>query len=54
MHGDLFVLGDDLVLYSSLLWYDTVFFEGMVVECEYVFVVRFWSDGMLRLMVYEY
>jgi hypothetical protein len=48
-HGDPFVPGDDLALYSSPLWRDTTL-DGR----EGVFAARFWGDGTARLSAYEY
>lgn len=53
-HGDPFVPGDDLALYSSPLWHDTALSEGTPAEREGVFAARFWSDGTPRLTAYEY
>ncbi|AKF06411.1 ammonia-forming cytochrome c nitrite reductase subunit c552 [Sandaracinus amylolyticus] len=53
-HGDPFVPGDDLALYSSPLWHDTVLSEGTLAEREGVFAARFWGDGTPRLTAYEY
>jgi len=48
-HGDPFVPGDDLSLYTSPLWQDTPL-DGR----EGVFASRFWADGTARLSAYEY
>ncbi len=48
-HGDPFVPGDDLALYSSPLWHDTT-----LEERERAFEARFWGDGTARLTAYEY
>ena len=48
-HGDPFVPGDDLALYSSPLWHDTT-----IGEVERAFEPRFWGDGTARLTAYEY
>ena len=48
-HGDPFVPGDDLALYSSPLWRDTTLGDD-----EGVFEARFWADGTPRLTAYEY
>jgi hypothetical protein len=48
-HGDPFVPGDNLGLYSSPLWQGTTL-SG---EAE-VFAARFWADGTPRLTAYEY
>ena len=47
-HGDPFVPGDDLALYSEPLWRDTT------LHGEAVFAERFWPDGTPRLTAYEY
>lgn len=47
-HGDPFVPGDDLALYSAPLFIDTTLRD------EEVFGDRFWSDGTPRLTAYEY
>jgi predicted CXXCH cytochrome family protein len=47
-HGDPFVPGDDLALYSAPLFIDTT------LHGEEVFGARFWSDGTPRLTAYEY
>jgi predicted CXXCH cytochrome family protein len=48
-HGDPFVPGDDLALYSAPLWRDTSL-AGQVGT----FAPRFWADGTPRLTAYEY
>src|SRR6185295_11222494 len=48
-HGDPFVPGDDLGLYSAPLWRDT----SLAGEPD-VFAARFWSDGTPRLTAYGY
>src|SRR5205814_5274457 len=48
-HGDPFVAGDDLGLYSSPLWRDTP--RGADPAA---FAARFWDDGTPRLTAYEY
>jgi len=48
-HGDPFVPGDDLSLYSSPLWRDTP--QG---NDRTAFAARFWDDGTPRLTAYEY
>ncbi len=48
-HGDPFVPGDDLALYSAPLWHDT----EQNGEAG-VFAARFWRDGTARLTAYEY
>lgn len=47
-HGDPFVPGDDLALYSAPLWRDTT------LHGEAAFEPRFWRDGTPRLTAYEY
>ncbi len=47
-HGDPFVAGDDLALYSAPLWRDTT------LHGEPAFSARFWADGTPRLTAYEY
>lgn len=47
-HGDPFVPGDDLAIYSAPLFVDTT------LHGEEVFAARFWSDGTPRLTAYEY
>jgi hypothetical protein len=49
VHGDPFVPGDDLAMYSSPLWHDT-----SLGEHERAFEARFWGDGTARLTAYEY
>jgi predicted CXXCH cytochrome family protein len=48
-HGDPFVAGDDLALYSAPLWRDT----PLAGDRE-AFAARFWRDGTPRLTAYEY
>ncbi len=48
-HGDPFVPGEDLALYSAPLWRDTTL-QGQ----GGVFAARFWRDGTPRLTAYEY
>ncbi|MBC8133081.1 MAG: hypothetical protein H7X95_08885 [Deltaproteobacteria bacterium] len=48
-HGDPFVPGDDLALYSAPLWRDTPL-GGQ----RGIFAARFWDDGTPRLTAYEY
>jgi hypothetical protein len=48
-HGDPFVPGDDLGLYSSPLWRDTPSGDDRT-----AFATRFWDDGTPRLTAYEY
>ncbi|MFT3922667.1 MAG: cytochrome c3 family protein [Myxococcales bacterium] len=48
-HGDPFVPGEDLALYSAPLWRDTTL-QGH----SSVFEARFWEDGTPRLTAYEY
>ena len=48
-HGDPFVPGDDLALYSSPLWHDTPLGGDAR-----AFATRFWDDGTARLTAYEY
>jgi hypothetical protein len=48
-HGDPFVPGEDLALYSAPLWRDTTLREEAG-----VFEPRFWGDGTARLTAYEY
>jgi hypothetical protein len=48
-HGDPFVPGDDLALYSSPLWGDTP-----LAQDPRPFAARFWDDGTARLTAYEY
>jgi len=48
-HGDPFVPGDDLALYSEPLWQGTTL-RGQAG----VFAARFWDDGTARLTAYEY
>jgi predicted CXXCH cytochrome family protein len=48
-HGDPFVPGEDLALYSAPLWHDTTLREEAG-----VFEARFWGDGTARLTAYEY
>jgi hypothetical protein len=48
-HGDPFVAGDDLALYSAPLWRDT----SLAGDRE-AFAARFWDDGTPRLTAYEY
>jgi hypothetical protein len=48
-HGDPFVPGDDLALYSSPLWRDTALGGD-----RRAFSARFWEDGTPRLTAYEY
>lgn len=48
-HGDPFVPGDDLGLYSSPLWRDTPRGDDRT-----AFAARFWDDGTPRLTAYEY
>jgi hypothetical protein len=48
-HGDPFVAGDDLALYSAPLWRDT----PLAGDRE-AFAARFWDDGTPRLTAYEY
>lgn len=49
VHGDPFVPGEDLALYSAPLWRDTTL-QGQA----RVFESRFWGDGTPRLTAYEY
>ena len=48
-HGDPFIPGEDLALYSAPLWRDTTL-RGE----SGLFEARFWSDGTPRLTAYEY
>lgn len=48
-HGDPFVPGEDLSLYSAPLWRDTTLNDEPG-----VFAARFWTDGTPRLTAYEY
>ncbi len=48
-HGDPFVPGDDLALYTSPLWRDTPLGGDRG-----AFAERFWADGTPRLTAYEY
>jgi predicted CXXCH cytochrome family protein len=48
-HGDPFVPGDDLALYSAPLWRDTP-----LAGDRHAFAARFWDDGTPRLTAYEY
>jgi predicted CXXCH cytochrome family protein len=48
-HGDPFVPGDDLALYSAPLWQDTSMGQQRA-----PFAARFWADGTPRLTAYEY
>jgi len=48
-HGDPFVPGDDLGLYTSPLWRDTALGDDRE-----AFAARFWPDGTPRLTAYEY
>lgn len=48
-HGDPFVPGEDLALYSAPLWRETPL-DGDA----RAFELRFWSDGTPRLTAYEY
>jgi predicted CXXCH cytochrome family protein len=48
-HGDPFVAGDDLALWSAPLWRDT----ALAGDRE-AFAARFWGDGTPRLTAYEY
>ncbi len=48
-HGDPFVAGDDLALYSAPLWRDTALAGDRA-----AFAARFWADGTPRLTAYEY
>ena len=48
-HGDPFVPGDDLALYSAPLWRDTALRGD-----RQAFAGRFWADGTPRLTAYEY
>ena len=48
-HGDPFVPGDDLALYSAPLWRDTPLSGD-----RRAFAARFWDDGTPRLTAYEY
>ncbi len=48
-HGDPFVAGDDLGLYSAPLWRDTPRAGDRT-----AFAARFWDDGTPRLTAYEY
>ena len=48
-HGDPFVAGDDLALYSAPLWRDTA-----LAGDRGAFADRFWRDGTPRLTAYEY
>jgi predicted CXXCH cytochrome family protein len=47
-HGDPFVPGEDLALYSAPLWRDTT------LHGQRAFEARFWRDGTARLTAYEY
>lgn len=47
-HGDGFMPGEDLALYSAPLFADTT------LNGDPVFAARFWSDGTPRLTAYEY
>ena len=47
-HGDPFVPGDDLALYSAPLFVDTT------LRGDEVFAARFWDDGTARLTAYEF
>jgi hypothetical protein len=48
-HGDPFVPGDDLALYTAPLWRDTPLGGD-----RQAFAARFWDDGTPRLTAYEY
>jgi predicted CXXCH cytochrome family protein len=48
-HGDPFVPGDDLALWSAPLWQDTPLGSDRA-----PFAARFWADGTARLTAYEY
>ena len=48
-HGDPFVPGDDLALWSAPLWQDTPMGAARA-----PFAPRFWADGTARLTAYEY
>ena len=48
-HGDPFVPGDDLALWSAPLWQDTSMGAARA-----PFAPRFWADGTARLTAYEY
>jgi hypothetical protein len=48
-HGDPFVPGEDLGLYSAPLWQDTPLHGDRT-----AFAARFWNDGTPRLTAYEY
>ena len=48
-HGDPFVPGDDLALWSAPLWQDTPLGTARA-----PFASRFWADGTARLTAYEY
>ncbi|MEP6653892.1 MAG: hypothetical protein ABJA82_11060, partial [Myxococcales bacterium] len=48
-HGDPFVPGDDLGLYTAPLWRDTALGGD-----RQAFAARFWNDGTPRLTAYEY
>jgi hypothetical protein len=48
-HGDPFVPGDDLGLWSAPLWQDTPLGAARA-----PFAPRFWADGTARLTAYEY
>ncbi len=48
-HGDPFVPGDDLALWSAPLWQDTPLGSARA-----PFAPRFWADGTARLTAYEY
>jgi hypothetical protein len=48
-HGDPFVAGDDLALYSAPLWRDTALGGDRG-----AFAARFWPEGTPRLTAYEY
>jgi len=48
-HGDPFVPGDDLALWSAPLWQDTPMGAHHA-----PFAPRFWADGTARLTAYEY
>ena len=48
-HGDPFVPGDDLALWSAPLWQDTPLGADRA-----PFAARFWTDGTARLTAYEY
>jgi predicted CXXCH cytochrome family protein len=52
-HGDPFVPGDDLGLYSAPLWQETAI-AARGADDQRPFQDRFWADGTPRLTAYEY